>query len=128
MHIRAGRTFLFFENQKGSLPIFCIFWWGIQIWHYFLSRTTPTYINFIFEKVNFLRKGPKKKFPHHFFSSGPVTIWTCWFEKNTWKIQKISISIFYEFFNLAKNGFDRNNKVKNTLKYFLRKKFKNEFF
>ena len=77
------------------------------------------------EKMILLRKGPQKIFPHHFFSYGPVIIWTCWCEKNTWKIEKSSISIFYEFFILAKNVFDRNKKIKNTLKYFLRKKFKN---
>ena len=52
-----------------------------------------------------LRKGPQKIFPHHFFSCGPVIIWTCWCEKSTWKIEKSSISIFYEFFNSAKKKF-----------------------
>ena len=65
-----------------------------------------------------LRKGPQKIFPHHFFSCGPVIIWTCWCEKNTWKIEKSSISMFYEFFIFAKNDFDEKKNCKNYIKIF----------
>ena len=60
-------------------------------------------------KIILLRKGPRKIFPHHFFSCGPVIIWTCWCEKKTWKIEKSSISSFYDFFFRPKTVFDQKN-------------------
>ena len=61
------------------------------------------------KKLILLRKGPRKIFPHHFFSCGPVIIWMCWCEKKTWKIEKSSISSFYDFFFRPKTVFDQKN-------------------
>ena len=95
-YIRVGRKWTFFNFQPRVVQKMC------YVWENYVCKISALYLKnslklIILKKLILLRKGPQKNFPHHFFSCGPVIIWTCWCEKNTWKIEKSSICIFYDF-------------------------------
>ena len=81
----------------------CVLFYSALLEKTYSAFVSPLYLKnspgrIIFEKLNFVKKGSPKKFSTPLFSCGPVIIWTFWCEKNTWKIEKSSISSFYDFF------------------------------
>ena len=106
------------SDSEKNVPLYKITYAKSQLY----LKNLPTRI--IFEKINFVKKGSPKKFSTQLFFMWTRNHLKVLMRKNTLKIEKISLSIFYYFISVKKI-FGQNKKkiIKNiydTFFYFSR--------